>query len=126
MKRHPPVPPLPDLGVWPMLEWDQWQETAETLHMYTQIVGKMRLALTPVQNHWWNVPLYLSARGLTTSAMAAGRGTLLDIEFDFIAHELVLRLSDGRVSRFPLGLASVAQFYAASTQALSSLGITAT
>ena len=54
---------------WPMLEWSQWHETAETLHMFTQIVGKTRTALTVKQNHWWNVPLYVTARGLCTSAM---------------------------------------------------------
>ena len=54
---------------WPELEWDEWKDDADTLHMWTQIVGKTRLALTPLQNHWWNVPLYVSARGLTTSAM---------------------------------------------------------
>jgi Family of unknown function (DUF5996) len=63
---------LPDLGEWPALEWKQGRDTAETLHMYTQIVGKTRLALTPVQNHWWNVPLYVTARGLSTSAVPVG------------------------------------------------------
>ena len=66
--------PLPDLGEWPPLEWEQWKDTAETLHMYMQIVGKTRLALTPIQNHWWNIAFYLTARGLTTSAMPADRG----------------------------------------------------
>ena len=54
---------------WPELEWETWKDTCDTLHMWTQMVGKTRLALTPLQNHWWNVPLYVSARGLTTSAM---------------------------------------------------------
>jgi hypothetical protein len=63
--------PLPDLGEWPRLEWDQWKDTAETLHIYMQIVGKIRLELTPVHNHWWNIAFYLTARGLTTSAMPA-------------------------------------------------------
>jgi hypothetical protein len=53
--------PLPDLGEWPPLEWEQWKDTAETLHMYMQIVGKTPLALTPMQNHWWNIPLYLGS-----------------------------------------------------------------
>ena len=57
-------------AAWPELEWSHWSETADTLHMWTQIVGKTRLALTPLQNHWWNVPLYVTARGLSTSAMA--------------------------------------------------------
>ena len=63
--------------------------------MWTQIVGKTRLALTPLQNHWWNVPLYVTARGLRTSAMACG-DDVLDIEFDFVAHVLHLRLGSGR------------------------------
>jgi hypothetical protein len=54
---------------WPELEWNTWKDTCDTLHLWTQIVGKTRLALTPLQNHWWNVPLYVSARGLTTSPM---------------------------------------------------------
>ncbi|MGH9467935.1 MAG: DUF5996 family protein [Terriglobales bacterium] len=115
-------PPLPDLGAWPPLEWPQWQDTAETLHMYTQIVGKTRLALTPLENHWWNVPLYLSARGLTTSAMPISRG-LLDIEFDFIAHELVLRTSGGEMRQIPLRAVPVAQFFDEYTAALAALGV---
>lgn len=59
---------------WPLLDWEQWKETANTLHMFAQIVGKTRLALTHVQNHWWNVPLYVTARGLSTSAMPLPRG----------------------------------------------------
>ena len=91
--------PLPDLGAWPVLEWEQWKDTAETLHMYMQIVGKARLALTPLQNHWWNVAFYLTARGLTTSAMPAGGGLSIDIEFDCLSHELVCRTEPGRYSK---------------------------
>ena len=58
-----------ELDFWPPLPWDEWKDTASTLHMWTQIVGKTRLALTPMVNHWWNVPLYVSAYGLSTSAM---------------------------------------------------------
>ena len=87
--------PLPDLGEWPPLEWEQWKDTAETLHMYMQIVGKARLGLTPIQNHWWNIAFYLTARGLTTSAMPADRGLSLDIEFDLLSHEVVCRTSGG-------------------------------
>jgi hypothetical protein len=115
--------PLPDLGEWPPLEWEQWKDTAETLHMYVQIVGKTRLALTPIQNHWWNIPLYLTARGLTTSAMPADRGMLLDIEFDFVSHELVCRTSDGEIRKMPLRPVSVARFFEEFTETLSSLGI---
>ena len=111
--------PLPDLGEWPPLEWEQWKDTAETLHMYMQIVGKTRLALTPVQNHWWNIPFYLTARGLTTSAMPADRGMLLDIEFDFVSHELVCRTSDGEIRKIPLRPVSVAQFFEEFTKTLA-------
>jgi hypothetical protein len=115
--------PLPDLGEWPPLEWEQWKDTAETLHMYMQIVGKSRLALTPIQNHWWNIPLYLTARGLSTSAIPADRGMLLDIEFDFVSHKLALHTSDGEVQKIPLRPVSVAQFFEEFTKALSSLGV---
>ena len=84
---------MADAG-WPELEWEAWKDTCDTLHMWTQIVGKTRLALTPLQNHWWNVPLYVSARGLTTSAMP-WRGDVLEVEFDFCEHVLELRLGQG-------------------------------
>jgi hypothetical protein len=115
--------PLPDLGEWPELEWEQWKETAETLHMYMQIVGKTRLALTPVQNHWWNTTFYLTARGLTTSAMPADGGLLLDIEFDFVSHEVVCRTSRGEISSIALRPVPVAQFFAEFTQTLHSFEV---
>lgn len=96
---------------WPELDWEQWKETAETLHMFLQIVGKTRVALTPVQNHWWNVPLYVTARGLSTSAMHLPQDGMLDIEFDFLVHELVARHSSGQIERMPLAPRSVASFY---------------
>ena len=116
--------PLPDLGEWPALEWEQWKDTAETLHMYMQIVGKTRLGLTPIQNHWWNVAFYLTARGLTTSAIPVDRGTL-EIEFDFVAHELVCRTSRGEIRKIPLRSVSVAQFFEEYIKMLASLGISA-
>ncbi|MBV9303942.1 MAG: hypothetical protein JOY62_14745 [Acidobacteriaceae bacterium] len=116
---------VPDLGEWPELDWEQWKETAETLHMCTQIVGKTRLALTPTQNHWWNTTFYLTARGLTTSAMPADNGIVLDVEFDFISHEVVCRTSRGEIRRIPLRSVAVATFFAEFTQALASLGISA-
>jgi hypothetical protein len=115
--------PLPDLGEWPELEWEHWKNTAGTLHMFMQIVGKVRLALTPVQNHWWNIAFYLTARGLTTSAMPAEGGMLLDIEFDFLSHELVCRTSRGEIGRIALRPVAVAQFFAEFTEMLRSLGI---
>ena len=96
---------------WPELDWDQWKETANTLHMFLQIVGKTRLALTPVQNHWWNVPLYVTARGLSTSVMHLPRGHTLDIEFDFVAHELVARKSSGQVETLRLRPQTVKSFF---------------
>ncbi len=102
---------LPNFGIWPYLEWESWKETGETLHMFMQIVGKTRMALTPLQNHWWNVPFYLTARGLWTSPMPLQDGTLLDVEFDFISHEVVSRSSRGEVRRFELAPKPVANFY---------------
>jgi hypothetical protein len=115
--------PLPDLGEWPALEWEEWKETAETLHMCMQIVGKTRLALTLLQNHWWNIAFYLSARGLTTSAMPVDGGRVLDIEFDFVSHELVCRTSDGEIRKIPLRSVSVAQFFEEFVLTLAALRI---
>src|SRR5258707_12346819 len=86
---------------WPALPLSSWNDTCATLHMWTQIVGKVRLALTPRVNHWWNVPLYVSSRGLTTSQMPYGdRG--LELWFDFIDHQLLLQSSDGLRPTLPL------------------------
>ena len=109
---------------WPELRWDDWKDTADTLHMGTQIVGKTRLALTPKQNHWWNVPLYVSARGLTTSPMP-WRGDVLEIEFDFRAHLLELRMGSGARAQLELRPRTVADFYAEYRKALAGLGIDA-
>jgi hypothetical protein len=115
--------PALDRQTWPELDWKQWKDTADTLHMFMQIVGKTRLALTSTQNHWWNVPLYLTARGLTTSAMPVSTGGLLDIEFDFIAHELVFRCSSGRRERLALRPQSVAAFFAEYLTVIANLDI---
>jgi Family of unknown function (DUF5996) len=95
---------------WPALPVEQWKDTRATLHMWTQIVGKIRLALTPLVNHWWNVPLYVNARGLTTSAIPYGARPF-ELWFDFIDHQLVLQNSDGSRSVLPLTAMSVAEFY---------------
>ncbi|HEY0758860.1 MAG TPA: DUF5996 family protein [Acidisarcina sp.] len=116
-------PPSLDEQAWPELDWEQWKDTAETLHMFTQIVGKTRIALTPIQNHWWNVPLYVTARGLSTSAMPAPSGGLLDIEFDFLSHELVFRRSSGARESLALEPRPVADFYAAYRKILTALGV---
>ena len=108
---------------WPELDWQQWQQTADTLHMLLQIVGKTRLELTPVQNHWWNVSLYVTARGLTTSAMPTPQGGVLEIEFDFIAHQLHFRLSSGETKSLALQAQTVADFFAAYQQTMTALGI---
>jgi hypothetical protein len=107
--------------LWPALPLEAWRETYATLHMWMQIVGKVRLALTPRVNHWWNVPLYVTSRGLTTSAMSCDARTL-EIEFDFFAHKLQLRSSDGAERSLPLEPRTVADFYREFLAALRSLG----
>jgi hypothetical protein len=107
---------------WPPLPLDQWRETYATLHMWTQIVGKTRLALAPMENHWWQVTLYLTPRGLTTSAMPSGTRTVA-ADFDFIDHRLYLRASDGAIRDLPLVPQRVADFYAAYMEALRSLDL---
>ena len=109
-------------AVWPELTLSEWADTRDTLHMWTQVVGKVRLALTPLINHWWNVPLYVSARGLTTSLMHA-RGRGLDMEFDFVDHVLELRTTDGDRRHVVLEPQSVATFYGATMAALDELGV---
>jgi hypothetical protein len=107
---------------WPALPWSEWEATANTLHMWTQIVGKTRLALTPLQNHWWNVPLYVTAHGLGTSAMVCG-DDVLDVEFDFVAHRLHLRLGSGTDKSMKLKPQTVADFYREYMECLTSLGV---
>src|SRR5688572_21290724 len=110
---------------WPDLTLPGWQDTRDTLHLWTQVVGKVRLALEPMLNHWWQVTLYVSARGLTTSLMPAGdRG--LEIEFDFRDHRLELRTTEGELRPVALEPRSVASFYAATMAALDDLGIDVT
>src|SRR5262249_32545130 len=94
---------------WPALPLASWKDTCATLHMWTQIVGKIRLALTPRLNHWWNVPFYVTPRGLTTSQMPYGDRSL-ELRFDFLAHQLVLQGSDGVQKSLPLAARSVADF----------------
>ena len=110
---------------WPELTLSAWEDTLHTFHMWTQIVGKIRLALEPMVNHWWQVPLYVSARGLTTSLMHAGT-TGLEIEFDVVDQALHLRTSDGRRRQVSLEPRSVASFYAATMAALHELGVRVT
>jgi Family of unknown function (DUF5996) len=107
---------------WPALPLAAWAPTRDTLHMWTQVVGKVRLALSPYLNHWWQVPLYVSARGLTTSPIPHD-GNVFEILFDFIAHELRIEKSDGTARTLPLAPQSVADFYAAVMAALHSMQI---
>jgi hypothetical protein len=108
--------------IWPSLRFEEWQPTCNTVHLWTQVVGKVRLALTPMVNHWWNVPFYVTARGLTTSAMP-WQGRLLQIDFDFIDHRLILATSDGRTEQFALSPRPVADFYAEVMGRLRALGV---
>jgi len=108
--------------VWPALPYGEWRETLDTLHMFTQIVGKVRLRLAPDEPEWAQVPLYPTARGLSTSAMPWADGTI-DMEFDLIDHELVIRASQGGVARIPLAGRSVASFYREFMAELDTLGV---
>lgn len=109
-------------NVWPALPLAEWQDTYATLHMWTQIVGKIRLVQTPLVNHWWNVPLYVTARGLTTSPMPYKDRTF-EIDFDFVDHQLVIKCNDGATEFIPLVPRSVADFYQEVMQRLRNLGI---
>ena len=107
---------------WPILHLSDWKPTCETLHMWTQIVGKIRLALTPPINHWWHVPLYVNPSGLTTSAIPYAEG-IFEIQFDFLQHELRIQTDSGRNESIRLEPMSVADFYRSVMDKLRSLGI---
>jgi hypothetical protein len=110
---------------WPDLPYQAWRETAATLQLWTQVVGKVRLALTPWLNHSWQVPLYVTARGLGTSPIPIGH-EILEIEFDFIRHQLVVRTSGGEMKSLPLGPQTVADFYGRTMDLLHGIGIDVT
>lgn len=107
---------------WPSLKPDEWKDTRDTLHMWTQIVGKVRLALTPKTNHWWNVALQVSARGLTTGVIPYA-DRVFEIEFDFLEHRLLIKTCDPATKIIPLGPRSVADFYQELMSALRELKI---
>jgi len=107
---------------WPTLAYADWQDTCNTLHLWTQIVGKVKLALAPLVNHWWGIVLFVSARGLTTGAMPY-RGRMLQIDFDFCTHALVLHTSDSREQRIALMPMATADLYAAVMRALRALDV---
>jgi Family of unknown function (DUF5996) len=108
--------------IWPSLPLKEWQDTYATLHMWSQIVGKIRLAQTPLLNHWWNTTLYLTSRGLTTSPVPNNTGTF-QMDFDFIDHRLLINTSDGLTKSLALAPRSVADFYGDVMDTLGSLGI---
>ena len=109
-------------SLWPDLPYAAWRETAATLQLWTQIVGKVRLALTPWLNHSWQVPLYVTARGLGTSPIPVG-SEILEIEFDFISHRLIARTSRGDERELPLEPQTVADFYRRLIDLLDGIGI---
>ena len=107
---------------WPPLPFGEWRKTCQTLHLWTQIVGKVRLALTPLVNHWWNVTYHLTSRGFTTRPIPY-RARTFSIDFDFIDHCLSIATSDGVVERLDLAPMSVAVFYGELMRRLQALGI---
>jgi hypothetical protein len=109
-------------SAWPVLDYAAWRDTGATLHRWTQVVGKVRLALTPWLNHGWQVPLYVGARGLGTSAIHVG-GEVFEIDFDFVDHRLVLRTSSGPERGFALAPMPVAEFYRRVLGELAAAGI---
>jgi hypothetical protein len=114
-----------DDRTWPALPRAAWADTYATLHMWTQVVGKLRLAHAPPVNHWWHVPLYVTSRGLTTSPIPHGGGRSFEIAFDFIDHHLHIAVSDGQQRRVRLQPMAVADFYSAVTDTLVELGLDA-
>jgi hypothetical protein len=108
---------------WPELPLHLWRDTYATLHMWTQIVGKICLALTPKVNHYWNIAFQVSSRGLTTPAMPCGEQRTLNMTFDFISHELVAKCSDGAIRSIPLVPRTVAVFYEDTLRMLHELGV---
>lgn len=112
----------PTNSPWPVLDYGAWRDTRDTLQLWTQVVGKIRMTMTPWLNHSWHVALYVTSRGLTTSPIAHGSHSF-EIQFDFIEQVLDITLSDGRRRRLALRPQSVADFYAALMTALRELGI---
>jgi hypothetical protein len=108
----------------PPLPLADWADTMATVHMWTQIVGKVRLQLSPLVNHWWNVPMYVTSRGLTTSLMACGQGAV-EISFDFVDHYLLIDTCSAGSKKLALKPQSVADFYQSFMAALSELGVPA-
>lgn len=112
-----------EVSRWPSIPVRHWEDTRDTLQLYTQVVGKIRLANEPLLNHWWNVPLYVTARGLSTSLMPHPSGPAFEIEFDFVDHRLDVLLVTGQHRSLELGPRPVAEFYAAVMSLLDELGV---
>lgn len=111
-----------DVEPWPELQYDDWADTAQTLHLWTQIVGKIRMTKSPPVNHWWHATLYVTSRGLGTSAIPNGTATF-EIELDFIDHRLRLSTSEGEERAFKLERMTVAEFHERVRVALEELGV---
>ena len=107
---------------WPALPLDEWADTYATLHLWTQVVGKVRMSLSPELNHWWHATLYVNSRGLTTSPIPYGTG-VFEIQFDFLEHQLEVWTSEGGLKVQPLQPRSVAAFYSSLMETLHGLGI---
>lgn len=112
-----------DTDGWPPIPVAGWQDSRDTLHLYTQVIGKVRLANEPRLNHWWNVPLYVSARGLTTSLMPHRSGPAFEVDFDFLDHRLDITTVTGERRSLDLVPRAVAEFYAATMSLLEDLGV---
>ena len=110
------------MNVWPDIPYERWKDTGHALHMWTQIVGKARLASTPWLNHSWHATLYVTARGITTS-LIPDDSMDYEVTFDFVTHELVLQTADGRDCRFDLGSMAVSDFHASFIDILQDLGL---
>src|SRR5262245_59101015 len=115
---------MSELERWPLLPLSEWRDTLRTLHMWTQVVGKVRMTMSPPLNHWWHTTLYVNSRGLTTGPVPYPPG-LFEIQFDFQKHELNVTTSEGAGVSRPLRAESVAAFYSGVFEALGSMGITA-
>ena len=108
--------------LWPALPYDEWKDTRDTLHMQLQVIGKVRLALSPFEPQWANVPLYLTGRGLWTSTIPHPSGEAFDIDVDLVDHRLAVRTGSGQVERVPLQ-PPVASFYGELMAALERAGV---
>src|SRR4029077_17117235 len=117
-------PPNVSEGIWPPLPLDGWEDTYATLHMWTQIVGKLALKLSPLPNHFWNTALQVPSRGLATLPLTAGHRTIT-VTFDFVADQLLFECSDGRGASIPLEPRPVAEFYRLAMEALARLNVRA-